>query len=330
MKLPKRSEKLIMPNLIKIKDLLNEKMLPDQREVEILLAHILQKPREFILAHPEHTVDKIQIKKYKQLIAKRLKNIPIAYLTGHKEFFRLDFLVNKNVLIPRPDTELMVEEVLKELGTRNSEIKTILIDVGTGSGCIPISIARHCEWLKTTKQSQDNSKRLLRRSAPRNDINFFAIDISPQTLTVARKNAHIHKTKIKILQGNLLEPLIKNSKIPKLQNYKIIITANLPYLTPQQLRQEPSIQHEPKLALIAGRDGLKYYRELLNQISSFHVPHSTFLFLEIDPSQTYSIKKLIKKTLPQAKIEIKQDLAGLNRIVIIKFNQIKSKSLFIC
>ncbi len=306
MKLPKRSEKLIMPNSTKIKDLLNERLLPDQREVEILLAHILQKPREFVLAHPEQKIIKTKKQKIIKIIKERSKGVPMAYLTGHKEFFGLDFLVNKNVLIPRPDTELMVEEVLKEIKTTNYRLLTI-VDIGTGSGCIPISI---------TKTLHNSSPY---KGEVGGGFAVFAIDISPQALTVARKNARLNKTKIKFLQGNLLEPFSKSYKL-KAKSYQLIITANLPYLTPKQIKQESSIQHEPRLALVAGLDGLKYYRKLLKQIRLLTIDYrlSTIVYLEIDPSQTSSIKSLIKKTLPQAKIEIKKDLAKKDRLVIIK------------
>ena len=101
-----------MTNLNKIEDILNKKLLPDQTETELLLAHVLKKPREFILAHPEQKIIKTKKQKIIKIIKQRFKGIPMAYLTGYKEFFGLDFIVNKNVLIPRPDTELMIEEVL--------------------------------------------------------------------------------------------------------------------------------------------------------------------------------------------------------------------------
>lgn len=299
-----------MPNLNKIKDILNKKLLSDQTETELLLAHVLKKPREFVLAHPEKTLDKIHIKKYNQLITKRLKNIPLAYLTEHKEFFGLDFVVNKNVLIPRPDTEVMVELVLKEIQSYTYKLKAKsynLIDVGTGSGCIPISIA------KTLSNSSPY------KGEAGGGFAVYAIDISPQALTIARKNARINKTKIKFLQGNLLEPFIKTYKL-KPKTYKLIITANLPYITTKQFQSEPSIQHEPKLALVAKKNGLELYEKLLKQISQLSKSYNLkpISYFEIDPSQTSSIKKLIKKILPQAKVEIKKDLAGLNRVVIIK------------
>jgi len=297
---------------MEIKKIIKQSNL-DTTETELLIAHILKKPREFILAHPEQEITKAKKQKIIKNIKERSKGVPIAYLTGHKEFFGLDFLVNKNVLIPRPDTELMVELALQELRIKNQESRIVLIDIGTGSGCIPISI------LKTLNKFPPRLPAEMVGGGTRGVL-AFAIDISSLALTTARKNAKLHKTKIKFLHGDLLEPIIKNFEILKFQNFKIIITANLPYLTPKQFKQEPSIQHEPKLALVAGNDGLKYYRQLLKQISQLSKSYNLkpISYFEIDPSQTSSIKKLIKKILPQAKIEIKKDLTGLDRVVIIK------------
>ncbi|KKS53992.1 MAG: Release factor glutamine methyltransferase, partial [Candidatus Magasanikbacteria bacterium GW2011_GWA2_42_32] len=146
-----------------------------------------------------------QISHFKKLIARRAKGEPIAYLIGHKEFYGLDFEINKNVLIPRPETELMVEEVVKKI----DRLKIILIDVGTGSGCIPIAI------LKTIKNTAT--------------IKCFAIDISPGAIATAKRNAKKHNVKIKFLHGNLLEPMMSQLTQYSKKN-KIIITANLPYL----------------------------------------------------------------------------------------------------
>ena len=216
------------------------------------------------------------------------------------KFFGLDFLVNKNVLVPRPDTELMVKTALEHLNT-SSPNHILLLDVGTGSGCIPISV------IKTLKHK---------------NIKTIAVDISTKALGIAKKNAKKYNVEIKFLHGNLLEPVIKNISLNQFKS--MLITANLPYLTNKQFETENSIQHEPKLALVADNDGLALYEELLKQIATFHtcppsgrVPLSSFL--EIDPSQTNKIKILIKKYLPESSIEIKKDLAGLDRLAVINF-----------
>lgn len=267
-------------------------------DIELILAHVLKKTREYIIAHPEYKLTKSQIAKCKLLIKKRVNSLPIAYITGEKEFYGLKFKINKNVLIPRPETELMVEEALKLVASNPQP--TTIIDMGTGSGCIIITLA------KKIKNCQ-----------------FFAIDISTKALVIAKQNANLNSVvkKIKFIKSNLLESIINNSKY-KLKNSKLIILANLPYLTPTQIKNSPSIKYEPKLALTAGLDGLKYYGRLFQQICALRIARCELrdinILCEIDPSQTVKIKQMVKRELPKATLQIKKDLSGLNRLVIIK------------
>ncbi len=282
----------------------------DLIDIDILIAFVIKKPREFILTHPEFELNRQQFNKLKNLIKRRKKGDPIAYLVGQKEFYGFNFFVNKNVLVPRPETELIVEEVLKII---NPNLETQIIDVGTGSGCIIISVA--IEF----KKKHGNV----------GGVKFFAVDISPEALKVARKNANVFNlgNRIKFLKGDLLSSLkfsgqgrrqlvFQKSEIIK---NDIIIIANLPYLTPRQIKESPSIQAEPRLALEAGHDGLKYYRLILAQIKRKKLFSAKILF-EIDPSQVQGIKKIIFNYLPKAKIEIIKDLAGFDRVVKLKFN----------
>lgn len=261
-------------------------------EAEILLSFVLKKSREFILTHLEYKSTYYERKKLNKIIKERLKNKPIAYIIGKKEFYKLDFYVNKNVLIPRPETENIVYEALNIIKTfKNKNIK--IIDIGTGSGAIIIAIA---------KNARNN--------------NFFATDISRNALNVARKNAKKHKLdkKIKFLIGDLLKPIIKNLKNLKAPNNHTIITANLPYLTKQEFQKEKSIQSEPKTALISGKTGLKHYEQFFKQLKHFQ---NFSVLIEFNPWQTKKIIKIIKQNIPKAKIEIKKDLQGLDRIMII-------------
>ncbi|MBU0637138.1 MAG: peptide chain release factor N(5)-glutamine methyltransferase [Patescibacteria group bacterium] len=277
-------------------------------EIEILLSHILKKPREFILTHPEYKLNKKQISDFNFLIFKKLKNQPIAYLIKQKEFFDLKFFVNKDVLIPRPETELIVEETLK-LATNSAQSITF-IDIGTGSGCIVITLAK-----------------LLNQKSKIKNQNLIGIDISKKALCIARKNAQMHNVSknIKFFHGNLLKPIIQNIK-HEIQNTKYIITANLPYLTLTQIKNSPSIKYEPKKALNGGKNGLKLYEKLFKQINNlikntkYKIQNTFFILCEIDPSQTIQIKQLVKKYLPKSKLQIKKDLAGLNRLAIINKN----------
>jgi len=269
-------------------------------DAEVLLSFIISKPREYILAHPEKQLTAAQEKKFRRLIARRGRGEPIAYLTGHKEFYGLDFLVTKSTLIPRPETEMLVAEAVKRIMNNESGImgQPVLVDIGTGSGCIPIAIAKNI---------------------PNKNLKIVAVDVSPAALKIARQNAKKNNVKIKFYRGDLLSPLIHNSKFI-MPRSSCVITANLPYLAKKQMT-EPSIKHEPSAALYGGQDGLECYKKLLKQISQFGAQvfecSSAQVLLEIDPSQTSKIKKLVKKYLPTAKTEIKKDLAGFDRVVCI-------------
>ncbi len=273
-------------------------------ETTLLLALRLGKNKAFIFAHPEYKLSIYEYITFTYWRYRYSQGIPLAYLSHHKEFFGLDFWVNKDTLIPRPDTEILVEEVLKIIDSRKKDI-VYLVDVGTGSGCIPISIV---------KTSQNKN------------IKTFAIDISKNALKIAKKNAKNHNTVIQFAQGNLLEPFFKqfkNSPNPFEKNTLLIITANLPYLTPQQCKNEPSIQHEPYSALVGGQDGLYFYEELLKQLAPKirTLPKKVELFLEIDPSQNEAIVQLMRKYFSQANIRITQDLSGRDRVVVCTITQ---------
>ena len=300
-----------MPHLTIQQTLLQARQKIDALDAELLLAHVLKKPRGWVLVHLEAKIERLKDQKIKRLLARRANGEPVAYLTGHKEFFGLDFEINKNVLIPRPDTETMVElviEKIKRLSRWNAGSRTLsgkdqkitMIDVGTGSGCIPVAIANHIRHNFSPYQGEREGV----------CIKTIAIDISKKALAVAKRNAKRHGVRIKFLHGNLLGPILKT--------YNLIITANLPYLTNKQCKTSPTIQHEPKLALVAKDNGLALYKKLLKQIkklTTYNLQLTTFM--EIDPSQSKSITSLIQSILPDAKIQIKKDLAGLDRVVRI-------------
>lgn len=265
-------------------------------DAEILLGHLARKDRLFLLAHPETPVSFRTVLRYRHAVRRRQHGMPLAVLTGRKEFFGLDFLVTRHTLIPRPETELLVERVLEKIRSQKSEVKNfLLIDVGTGSGCIPIAILA---------------------SSPRSAITAIAIDASKPALAVARQNAEQHGTPIQFLHGNLLDPL-KNKKLEIKNHESMIITANLPYLTPEQYAQESSLWHEPKSALIGGPTGLETYEKLLRGIAHLRTTVSVPLtiFFEIDPSQSERIKTLVKTYLPEAAGDIAKDLAGNDRVI---------------
>ena len=297
-------------------------------DAEILLIAILRKyerkstriNKTFLYSHPEITLTQNQIKKFKNYIARRKKHEPVAYIIGYKEFFELNFLVNKHALIPRPETEILVEEALKivskypvlaSIRSSRSRLKCqrmTVVDVGTGSGCIIISILKKLlitDYPPATPEHSDGGRGRL-------PITFYAVDISKKAVRLAQKNATLHKVEkyITFKVGNLLEP-VKNKKID-------IIVANLPYLSKDLKHlKKRDISREPKKALFTDEKGLFLIKKLLFQIKNLKYKPK-FILLEIDPGQKVRLKKIINQVLPKTKINFKKDLAGLVRIAVIK------------
>lgn len=281
-------------------------------DAEVLLAHVLQKPREYILAHPKKRITESQMASYELLITRRSRSEPIAYLTGHKEFYGLDFIVDKNTLIPRPETELMVDEALGLLRStcssklqRSGKLRNniAVIDVGTGSGNIIISVA---------KQILDSDLLI-------ENIELFAIEPSKNALGIASQNAEMHNVeeKITFLPGRFLNPVLDSTF--DIRHSKILILANLPYLSEKIYKSSPSSvkNFEPKKALLSGKDGLDHYRKLLNQLRLLVESYKlrvTVLF-EISPEQKNLIEKEIAMRFPDSKMDFEKDLAGKWRMI---------------
>lgn len=274
---------------------LNDKKI-DSAEIaaEAVLAYILKENRAFLLSHPEKKLNIWQQLRFKYSIARLLSYTPLAYILGYKEFYSLDFIVNKNVLIPRPETELMIDEALRIIKNEKLSIKDV-VDIGTGSGCVVVSLA------KKTKEIGRN-------------INFYGLDVSKKALKVAKINARKNNLEscIKFLYSDLLN-VIDFTKIKD----SVLITANLPYLTPDQVKNSSSIKKEPKLALLAGHDGLDYYRRLFDQVKD---KNGIVLLCEIDHTQKSVMENLILQTIPMAKFEIINDLGGYARLAVINIS----------
>jgi len=209
-------------------------------EAEVLLMSATDITKERLFKNPEDKLNFWQILKLRYFLWRRKNDWPIAYLTGHKEFYGLDFIVNKNVLIPRPLSEEIIDLALQEIKANQKRPLTI-IDIGTGSGCLIIALAK-----------------TLLKTEPVENFKFLASDISEPALKVAKQNARLHglEKNITFLQGNLLEPF-NNIEID-------LIITNLPYLTPAHL-QERSIKKEPRLALVGD-----FYPELIRQVGNRH------------------------------------------------------------
>jgi len=261
-------------------------------EAEVLLASLLKTSREHLLTHDEAELSPTQLKEYQKLLKLRLELWPIAYLLGHKYFYGLDFVVNKNVLVPRPETEMIVDEIIDMV--HKDKLEPEIIDLGTGSGCLIIAAAKNL--------------------AP--NISFTGIDISEAALNVAKANAkNLEVNNIKFINSDLLTQILPDLKTNATKH--LIIAANLPYLSPEWIDASPSIQQEPRIALEAGSDGLKYYRELFAQVQDLKQPKITLL-CEIDPRQKISFAELAQEKLPFASCQIKNDPSNLSRLAIIE------------
>ncbi len=265
----------------------------DRFDIDLLISHVTKKPREFFIAHNQYSFSLLEYARLILAIRKRKNGLSIAYITGEKDFYGLTYGVNKHTLVPRPDTEIMVECAIKKI---NEYTHVTLIDVGTGSGCIPIAIAK---------------------ANPKNIDRIIAIDISRGAVSQAKKNAKKHDAPITFLHGNLLEPFLAHEK-NRNKHEQFIITANLPYLTEQQFIEEPSIQKEPKSALVALDGGLALYKELLLQLHHSPFTQDVTGFFEIDPSQSTSLTKAIHDIFPIATIHIEKDLSGSDRCLVWK------------
>mgnify|MGYP001114264047 CR=1 FL=1 len=255
-------------------------------EAQLLIAHLINKPRTWVLAHPEAELSPAQEQALAYYAARRQAGEPLPYILGHWEFFSLDFLVTSAVLIPRPETELLVERALDWLHSHPA--RRSAADIGTGSGCIAIALARHVP-----------------------DLQLLATDFSPQALMVAQQNAIRHGVaeRITSVQSNLLE------LSGEFQPFDLI-AANLPYIPNQTLAQLPVSHFEPKLALDGGPDGLDLIRRLLHQAPA-HLSPAGCLLLEIEARQGEAVCAIAQTTFPHAQVQLVPDLAGHDRLVIV-------------
>ncbi|MDP3970633.1 MAG: peptide chain release factor N(5)-glutamine methyltransferase [bacterium] len=254
---------------------------------DVLLEFVTNQPREYLYSYPEKELTAAEEKHFLNLRQRRLAGEPIAYLTGTKEFYDLDFIVNKDVLIPRPDTELLVDAVLNYLTDTKAQ-KSMIADIGTGSGNIAIAV----------KKNYPN-------------CNMIATDVSKTALAVAKKNASNNKVKIKFYPGDVLAALPTS-----LLNSLDVICFNAPYLTKTEAKKH-NLAHEPQVALTPTGEPTELIERLLVNAEKY-LTTDGIIFLEIGHLQADQVTKLCYKYFPAAQVSITQDLGNFDRLITCK------------
>ena len=256
---------------------------------ELLLMHAIGRDRTWLYSHPEDEISPATLEEFHALVAKRATGVPTQYLTGKQEFWGLDFEVTPAVLIPRPETEHVVEVTLERLGPERKNALLRIADVGTGSGCLAIALAHEL---------------------PQAEI--AATDISREALEVARRNAARHKVanRICLIESNLFDELREES--PRFD----VIVSNPPYI---RAGEAPQLQrevrgHEPPSALFAGEDGLAVYAPLIRDAHNFLKPGG-LLVLELGHNSLRGVKQMFEKSSAWNDVRVTNDLAGIPRVI---------------
>lgn len=294
---PERSPRFIISSMV-IRDLLawakkelkQAEVAEPESSAEFLLREVLSLDRAALYANLDKVITASEERKYKKFIARRKKHEPVWQITSEVEFFGRPFYVNRNVLVPRPETEFLVELALKEIKGKfkkpNSKLK--ILDIGTGSGAIIITLANEMK-------SGD----------------FFGSDISAKALAVAKKNAKKNAAEVNFKRGDLFKPWAG-------EKFDLIV-ANLPYIPEEDMGGLAMDVHhyEPRLALSGGVGGLVIYDKFLQELPSY-LKEDGVIFCEITREQGELFCNLANKYLPDKKCEIHKDLADIDRIAIIK------------
>ncbi len=264
----------------------------------VLLCHVIEKDRAYMYTHGERMLGPAVEEEYMKMIGRRAQGQPVQYITGHQEFMGLEFRVNAHTLIPRADTETLVESVLKhtkELAHISDEIH--IMDIGTGSGCIAVSLAHYCPQCRVT-----------------------AVDISPDALAVAGENSERLGTsdRVEFVRSNLFEEL--RNKPELICRFEIIVS-NPPYIRKADIRelQIEVREYEPMGALDGGWDGLEFYRAITEGSSGF-LKKGGLLAFEVGYDQAADVAEIMRHTFKD--IRIVKDLSGIDRVVMGWLNKV--------
>lgn len=248
----------------------------------LLLQYVLDEPRQYIIVYDKKEITKKQQWEYFINIEKLTKGIPLQHITHRQEFMKMDFFVDENTLIPRPDTEILVEEVIK---IAKQKYNPKILDLCTGSGAIAISLKKY---------------------VPNSEI--IGVDISEKAIEVANKNANKLNADVKFIKSDLFERLKK-------EKFDIIVS-NPPYIKKEEIKKlSKEVQKEPELALDGGIDGLDFYRKITSQAMEY-LKTESFLCFEIGYNQKNDVIKIIEKQQNYKNIYCKKDLYGYDRVIV--------------
>lgn len=261
----------------------NENIDAPKNKARMLLEATLKKSKEYLMIYDTKEITSIERDKYIRNVKRLIAGEPLQYITGKQEFMKLNFLVTKDVLIPRADTEILVEEVIK---IAENKTNPVILDMCTGSGAIAVSLAKYVK-----------------------NVKVYAIDISEKALEIAKKNAEFNgvKNNIKFIESNLFDK-IKDKKFD-------IIVSNPPYIETDTIKKlTKDVQNEPKIALDGGKDGLDFYRKIADNGYKF-LNRQGYICLEIGYNQRIAVRKIMENKKRYVNIKCLKDLCGNDRVI---------------
>ncbi|TYR80185.1 peptide chain release factor N(5)-glutamine methyltransferase [Priestia megaterium] len=257
----------------------------DENAGELLLRHHLNISRTHLLGALQEEVSVSVLNKFKQDVQSHIKGVPVQYLIGTEDFYGRTFKVNEEVLIPRPETEELIIGMIARIRKKFYKHPVHIVDVGTGSGAIAITLALELPEVKVT-----------------------ATDIAPESLEVAKENAIELHADVSFVQGDLLQPFIRQQKV-----FDVVIS-NPPYIPNGDVLSTVVKDHEPNRALFGGEDGLDFYRRFMKELPLV-INENGIIGFEVGVGQTQAVADMLCHTFPQSDIEIVYDINGKDRMV---------------
>ena len=261
----------------------NENIDAPKNKARMLLQATLKKSREYLMIYDNKEVENIDRDRYIKNVKRLILGEPLQYITGIQEFMKLNFLVTKDVLIPRPDTEILVEEVIRKAENISY---ALILDLCTGSGALAVSLAKYIK-----------------------NVHICAVDISSKALEIAKKNAELNgvKNNIEFIESNLFDK-IKERKFD-------IIVSNPPYIETETIKTlSKDVQSEPKIALDGGKDGLDFYRKIADSGSKY-LNRQGYICLEIGYNQRIAVRQILENKKRYVNINCIKDLCGNDRVI---------------